>query len=70
MQNESTQKVARQGGLPRSSTKSCLDIVYLEFRKAIVFHRVPTDQVMNSCLDKWTIRWMKNWLNHQAQFSW
>lgn len=44
----------------------------------MVFHRVLIAQVMNSCVDKWIIRWMENWLNHQAQrmctdvpkFSW
>lgn len=44
-----------------------VDIVYLDFNKAIVFHSVPTAKVMNICLDKWTIRWMENWLNCQVQ---
>lgn len=48
-------------------TRETVDIVYLDFSKAVVFHNVPIAKAIIFCLDKWTIRWMENWLNHQTQ---
>ncbi|KAK4818020.1 hypothetical protein QYF61_004133 [Mycteria americana] len=42
-----------------------VDVVYLNFSKAsgIVSHNIIIDKLINYGLDKWTARWIENWLN-------
>ena len=45
------------------------DIIYFIFSKAFntVSYNILIDNLMKYKLDKWTVRWTKNWLNCWAQ---
>ena len=45
------------------------DIVYLDFSKAFdtVFHSLLLDRLASHGLDRYTLCWVKNWLEAQAQ---
>lgn len=49
--------------------RRAVDAIYLDFRKVFntVSHNFLIDKLTNYGLDKWIMRWIKNWLNCQAQ---
>ncbi|KAK4830241.1 hypothetical protein QYF61_009308 [Mycteria americana] len=46
-----------------------VDVIYLDFREVFktVSYTTLIDKPMKYGLDKWTVRWIKNWLNCRAQ---
>lgn len=45
------------------------NIAYLDFSKAFdtVLHNILIEKLMKCGLDEHAVRWIKNWLNYQAQ---
>ncbi|TRZ08930.1 hypothetical protein HGM15179_018171 [Zosterops borbonicus] len=48
-----------------------VDIVYLDFSKAFntVFHSILIGKLKKCGLDKWTVRWIEDWLNGRSQMA-
>jgi len=46
-----------------------VDVVYLDFSKAFdtVFHNILLGKLRKCGLEKWTVKWIENWLNGRAQ---
>ncbi|CAM5160601.1 unnamed protein product [Eretmochelys imbricata] len=46
-----------------------VDVIYLDFSKASdrVSHSIPARKLKKYGLDEWTVRWIKSWLDCQAQ---
>ena len=49
--------------------RRAVEVICLDFSKALdaVSHNIPIDKLTKYILDKWTVRWMKKWLNGQTQ---